>query len=374
MTQPPDYERLRRDAGFSWSAGSTYLALLEVTGIPIREFNLNPDVCIGSYRLGRPLLWGVFGEDVRLPGVATPPVSYGHVNGLGSRLTFPEGGEVAHEHIYDSLEEGVAALQKPVDFARAGMAPFFLEFREKLQRAFPDEPVGFSYGLEGPLTTAYELRGDGFFYDLMDKPDLVKRFLELVVDSILEFHRFRCAVLGAPAVNPSAGGLCDDLASMVPPRLFPEIVLPAWERYYRGVTAGARRAHVEDLRPEQLPFLEDIGLVWYDPSISPKLNPRLIAERCRVPFGWRLGNFHYHNMSPQDVEDFVFQAAADGASSVFTYVSATMTNEATVKKVRAFIRAAKEAKRLLDAGAPREALRERVSPEGREKFWALWPE
>ncbi len=374
MFLKPDYDRLRDEAGFTWFVRSTYLALLEVTGIEIREFYLNPQAGIELYRKGRPMIREMFGPDVGLPGVSTPPISYGHPNGLGSKLTFPEGGEVAHEHIYSSLREGIEALKKPVHFEKAGMAPFYLDYREKLLQAFPEEPVGFWYDSEGPITTAYELRGDGFFYDLMDEPELAKTFLKLMTDSIIEFNHFRCKVMDIPPINPNGANMCDDISSMVPPRLFPEFVLPYWDQYYRGMTTGKRSAHIEDLRPDQLKYLEDIGLVRYDPSISPKINPKIIFQRSRVPFAWRLGSFHYPAMSCRDIEDFVFQTVADGASTVFTYVSSTMCNEVTVKKVHAFIQAAKEAKRMFDEGASREEIGSCVSSEGRKKFWDHWPE
>jgi hypothetical protein len=129
---------------------------------------------------------------------------------------------------------------------------------------------------------------------------------------------------------------------------------------------------VEDLRTEQLFCLEEIGLASFDPSISPKLNPRLLAQHTRVPFTWRLGCFHYREMSVQEVEDFVFQSAADGASGVITYVAEAICNEESVPKVHAFIRAAKEAKRLVAEGCPREEIGQRVSPEGRAKLWDQW--
>ncbi|NPV09886.1 MAG: hypothetical protein HPY83_18235 [Anaerolineae bacterium] len=192
----PDYENARREAGFRWHVGSSQAALREVTGIPIEQFNLDPDACIEAYRRGQPILDELFGDAVGPVPIATPAVSYGHVNGLGSELIFPEGGEVAHTHIYTSLEEGIQALRQPVDFATAGMAPFFLDFWEKMRAAFPGREVGFSYGLEGPITTAWELRGEGFFTDIFDQPERAQEFLGLVVDSILEFHRFRCSVSG----------------------------------------------------------------------------------------------------------------------------------------------------------------------------------
>lgn len=372
MSEEPDYKTARKNAGFRWGVGGTQDALRELTGIPIREFNLNPSACIEAYKKGRPLLRDMYGEDVLLPGVATPAISYGHVNGLGSELLFPEGGEVAHTHIYSSLEEGIAALRKPVDFAAAGMAPFFLDFRHTLQDAFPGEKVSFSYGYEGPITTAWELRGESFFMDIYDNPEATLEFLNLATESIIAFHCFYSKVNDTPAFNPRSGGMCDDISSMIPPHMWREFVLPYWDQYYSGITTGNRYAHVEDLRPAQLKYLEEAGLMRYDPSISPQLNPRIIYSECRIPFNWRLGSFHYFRMDCRDVEDFVFQAVADGASRVSTSIEGVMCNEHITEKVLTFIRAAKEAKQLLDDGASRKKIGGLVSESGRKKFWDHW--
>lgn len=372
MFQKPDYATARRDAGFQWDASCSQGALREATGIPIREFNLDPKACIEAYRRGRPRLRELFGEEVGLLAFATPAISYGHVNGLGSELLFPEGGEVGQTHICRSLEEGITTLKKPVNYAAAGMAPFYLEFRRKMQDAFPGEKIGFSYRFQGPLTTAYELRGDGVFADIYDNPPLFREFLRLTTDSILDFHRFLCEVRGDPPVNPVSGGLCDDIAAMIPPSLWEEMVLPYWDQYFSGITTGTRTAHVEDLRPPQLKFLEAIGLSFHDPSISPHLNPAVYAGECRVPFGWRLGSFHYAALDAQDVRDFAFKAAADGASQVFTVVAEGMLDDLTVSKVKAFVEACRDVKRQLDRGATREDLGGQVSPAGQKKFWDHW--
>jgi len=374
--QRPDYETLRDQTEFTWYVGSTVYALLELTETPLGMYNLNPDVCIEVYRQGRELFREIYPneEDVPMPTLYTPPVSYGHVNGLGSELLFPDEGEVAHTHIYASLEEGIAALEKPVDFATAGMAPFFLDYQRQLRQAFPDEPVGFSYGLEGPLTTAYELRGEGFFYDIMDKPELAKQFLELTTRSIVEFSGFLAKVNDTAMIDPAGTGMCDDLSSMVPPQMFEELVVPYWEQYYLGHTTGKRHAHIEDLRPAQLQCLEHIGLSSYDPSISPQLNPKIIYGQCRVPFQWRLGSFHYLTMTCQDVRDWVFEAVADGASGVHTFIEAILCRPENVAKVNTFIDTGKEVKSMLDAGAGREEIGNCVSAAGKAKFWDHWPE
>ncbi len=261
-----------------------------------------------------------------------------------------------------------------MNFATSGLAPFYVDYRERLKAAFHGEPVGFAFGFEGPVTTAWELRGHGFFTDVFDATEQqMEEFLGLVTDSIVEFNRFRCELDHTPSINPSKGGLCDDIASMIPPDLWGKMVLPFWERYYRGITTGNRHAHVEDLRPAQLPFLEQAGIFRYDPSISPKLNPRVILAASRVPFAWRLGSFHYPALSVQDVADFVFQAVADGASSVFTMVEGEMCNQETVPKVRAFMAAAEEADRMLEGGESRAAVGGLVSPPGRVRFWDNWP-
>lgn len=372
MTMKPDYETARAEAGFTWSVAGTQGALRELAHVPIRDFNLDPEACIQAYRQGRDLLRQRFGDEIRPPGVTTPAISYGHPNTLGAELLFPAGGEVAVRPLYASLAEGIAALSAATDLLTKGMAPFYLAFRDRLRRAFPDEPVGFSFGAEGPITTAYELRGQEFYLDVMDDPPGTGRFLEAVVDSILQFHREVCALDERRPVNPSGAGMCDDCSSLLPPRLWPQFVLPAWERYYRGMTTGRRTAHVENLNPDHLPFLEDVGLSFFDPSISPRLTPPLVATRCRVPFLWRLASFHYTEMTLQDIADFVYQAVADGASSVCTYVAEGMCNDAGVAKVHAFIAAAKEAKRLVDRGVSRAEIGRLVSPSGKATLWERW--
>jgi hypothetical protein len=371
--QYPDYETLRPNEGFSWSVVGTPAALLELTDIPIREYFLNPRACIELYRKGRPLLRELFGDDVIVPPPATPSISYGHVNTLGSNLIFPDDGEVAHTPIYDSLDEGINALQKHVEFATSGMAPFYEDFYRQLQKAFPEERISFSFGPQGPITTAWLLRGEGFFYDLYDQPEVTLTFLELVSRSINDFHQFWCKVQNDPCPNPQMGGMGDDIASMIPPHLWPKFVLPFWDLIYRGKTTGKRHVHVEDLRTEHLAHLETIGLASYDPSISPKLNPQIIFRECRIPFSWRLGCIHYPSMSQQDVSDFVYQAAADGASSVFTVTANHMLNQENFKKVRTFAKAGKDVKRLLDSRVSRKDLKDLVSSEGKQKFWDHWP-
>jgi hypothetical protein len=371
---PPDYNTARARAGFSSRVSGCYLAPMALTAVPMKEFNLKPEACIRAYRDGRPMMQELFGDWLPPLAPATPPVSYGHVNCLGAELLFPEGGEVAHTHPYGSLDEAIERLQEPVDWATAGMVPFFLDFQEQMQAAFPNETVGLSFGYEGPMTTAYELRGDAFFTDIFDEPEKTHEFLRLTVASTIDYARWRTELSGAEFPNPTAGSMADDIASFVPDHMFSEFVMPYWEQYYHGITTGTRRAHAEDLRRPQLRFLEEIGLSYFDPSISHRLNPPMIRDEIRVPFGWRLGGFHYFGMDEQAVRDFVFQAAADGANSVFTIIEGTLSNPEGREKILAFKAAGEEVEKLLQGGASREEVGQRVSAAGRERFWDRFPE
>lgn len=354
QTYTPDYTTLREEMGFSWRVSGNIYLLFELTGLPMREFFLDPQVAIELYTTGREKLHSVLGPDIPVPRVTTPPVSYGHVNTLGSELFFPEGGEVAHNHPCETIDHAIELACKDVDFASAGMSPFYLDYHKKMQQAFPDEKVGFAFGLEGPLTTAYSLRGDGLFYDLMDCPDKICTLLDALVDSTLAFHKFMCEVNDLPPFRDDAGGMCDDIASNVPPRLFDDLVLPYWDKWYRGVTSGMRYAHVEDLRPDHMPCLEKTNWYRYDPSISPKLTPRIVGQGTRVPFAWRLGSFHYRDMDTTDVRNFVFDAVAEGANEVFTYGPDSLADAANIDKMHTFIDACRQVDDLLDKGATRD--------------------
>ena len=372
MLPKPDYQTLRQKTQFRWSVSVATDVILKLTGTSVRDFCLNPQAGIEAYRQGRPLARRRFGPDVSLPAVFTPKIFYGFSNALGSELIFPEDSEVGQSHIYHSLAQGIAALQKPVDFAKAGMAPHFLDYRRQLFKAFPNEPIGYGLSAEGPLTTAYELRGQDFFIDILDDPELALQFLNLTTEGVIRYNHWTRPLHEAPPISPDGTHLKDDLASLVPARMWPQFVLPFWEQYYRGLTTGRRTAHVENLRAEQLKFLETIGLVSYDPSVSPMLNPRIINANCRVPFAWKVFSFQYRGMNCQDVQDVVFQAVADGASAVATTYTASFYDEQAQQKISAFTIAAKQVQQMLQKGATREEIGNCVSPAGKDKLWDHW--
>lgn len=344
---------------FKWSVSGGIEALSVLAGIRFDRMFSDLDAIVSAYRDGGKIAHEWFGPDVSFGGPRWAGISYGHVNCLGSRLVFPEDSEVAHTPIYDSLSDGIRALRRGVDFTRAGLFPFYLELWEKLKSIFPEQSIGFSgFGAEGPLTTAWLLRGHDFFMDIYDDPVRAKEYLMLITDSIVKYQKLLARINNQPELNPSGTGVADDGAAMIPPSLWPEFVLPFLDHYFTALTSGARSAHIEDLHADHLPYLDVLRLSGYDPSVSKKLSPSLILARCHVPFAWRFNEVEGASYSPAQTRRWVFDAAAQRAPAICTGIWRNNCTERGRANVFAFTDAARTAQQLLAKGHPRDRLLE----------------
>ncbi|MBN2853603.1 MAG: hypothetical protein JXQ23_12775 [Clostridia bacterium] len=369
-----NYETARKEAGFNYSVSNGVSSLMEIADLTYYEINTDYKAGIKLYsKENVEKLDKMF--DYKLSHIApsTGHISYGHLSCLGMELVFPEGGgDVNYVHENKSMDEWIKILKKDIELS--DLAKKQLEYREQLQKAFPGEKVGWTFGYEGPMTTAYELRDMNVFYDVYDDPEKFKEFLTVMTKNTVEYIKIHSKINGNKEFSNDGWGLCDDIASMFSPDLWEEFVLPYWEIYYNGVTDGKRFIHVEDLNYKHVKHLEKANINMYDPSVSAKLNPPLIFENTRVPFKWRLNGFHYDLLTVQEVSDWVYKAAADGASEIFSIVTHQQINESGVKKVLAFEKACRECKKLIDEGIDREQLNSYVSEAGKERFWANWHE
>ena len=372
-----NYETAREEAGFTWDVKAYIYSLMGLADIKLNEYNENPSAGIEIFKDKYfNQIKEIFGDYVIRPQTMTPPVSYGNINYLGVPLVFPKSeGEVNYEHQHKSLDDWIEILKNETEIQEMTKeGRVFLDYKEKLQEAYPERKIYWNMSYEGPVTSAYELMDTEFFYGLFDEPEKTKEFLGLLTNSIVEYTKFHHRVNEIPEFNTEGHGICDDIASMISPEMFEEIVLPYWDMYFNGVTSGKRHIHTEDHSYKTMRFLEQVNINSFDPSISPKLSPQLIRDNSRVPFYWRLGSFHYADLSIQDVKDWVYKAVEDGASNIFTGITHIMLDSETVAKVKAFQEAAANAKNMYDAGAGREEIGKLVSSDGRKKFWAKWPE
>ena len=369
------YKTARQDAGFSWHVNGTVYTLLESSGISLYDYFSNVKANIKMYKEGLPRFRETFGDDVTPPSISTPHVSYGHVSGIGAPLTFPHNGEVGVSPIFDSIGQAVAYMEKHrnVDFSTTGVTPWYMDFQRQLQDAFPGKAVGYANGGEGPITSSYLLRGQELYYDIYDEPELTRRFIELVTESECAYNSFVArSIRHTDAISPKGGGLADDSASMIPDSLFDEFVVPFWDAHYRANTSGRRSIHVEDLRSCHVKYLEKVGIDRYDPSVSPLLLPKMIYEHCRVPFEWRLNSYHLWEMSVDQVRDFVYHLAADGASGTFLGTEHRMSEGENLVKVKVYIETCKQVSAMIKEGVDREEIRKLAKVKDGNTYWKNW--
>jgi len=342
---------------FRWSVSCGMLAFGKLAGVPLHRLFQEAKAIIEAYSVGAPRARDLFGPEVGVGGPMWAGISYGHTNALGCELRFPEDSEVGVRPLYGTLDEGIEALQEKVDFAQRGMIPFYLNLWEELKQAFPDRRIPFGgLAAEGPITTAWILRGHDFFSDLYDAPEQTQRFLRLVTDSVVEYKNWMASVNGQPGFSTDGAGVCDDVAAMISPTLWPHFVMPYLERYFRAVTSGRRSAHIEDLTVQHLPFLDELELTSFDPSVSPRLTPALFRDHCSVSFSWRLNAMQLRDLNEAQIKSWVRDAARDGAASVFYNIEAVGCTDEGAAKVKAFIRAAKHVQQRLTQGHSRAEL------------------
>ncbi|MFO7636903.1 MAG: hypothetical protein R6W96_06315 [Clostridia bacterium] len=366
------YNTAKTEESFSFYVRSSVHLMLHVAGVTFHDYYTDPRAGIkvfgaDSFRKADDMFDGIL-EPV---GIGTPAISYGHLSSLGFELVFPDGmGEVNYVRQEKSPDEWIQLLQQDISLSVLGQ--FFLDYRDKLKDAYPGRDVSWNMGYQGPLTSAYELRDMDIFCDPYDDMAKTKKFLDAVGLSTSRYIRMYREINGVPQFMESAG-MCDDVASMFPPKLWEELVLPYWDRFYRNLTDGTRHLHCEDMTVDHVKFLDRLGISRFDPSVSHKLTPGKIKANTSVPFAWRLVDFHYSEMTRQDVRDWVFKAVEEGASEVFTYATNLHADNEGIGKVKEFHQAAGLVQQMMKEGATREDIGKMVSQQGRKRFFDNWP-
>jgi uroporphyrinogen-III decarboxylase len=334
---------MSQNESFGWLVGVTDATLPYLSGIDLDEFYLNPRSCARAIRVGRKRVRELFGEEITLPAVSCPPLSYGHVSCLLGEVVFPHDSEPYVRAAYRTLDDAIGALRNAKSFEDNDLFKHYLEIHEYLKQEFPQDDVKFAgFGWEGPVTSAVLLRGKDFCVDLYREPGKAKAFLELLTDSITSFVRLQKRLNTELEISPDSMNLADDFSSLIHPKMWEEFVIPYWNQYYAGLTSGRRTLHCENLSPEHLKYLKMAGVSYYDPSVSGKLSPGIIREKTDIAFTWRLPSFELLFMSRAEVRDWVTRASKDGATHVHMYIERVTCGGDNPAKVITFIDTAKE--------------------------------
>ena len=318
-------------------------------GITDREFYTDPALCIKAWKEGNAAIAEYFGEHtaaLTLTKVPTAPgLSYGHLVSLGAPLKLPtKDGEPNVKPFARDIDEAIAIMKakKNVDFGDNDVFRFYVEMNAALQKAFPNVQIlpTAGYGYEGVITSAVLMRGQDFLCDIYDEPEKALEFLTLMNESIIEFKKFINRYNGQPERSRYMW-LCDDFASLITPSLWPEFVVPYWNRYFDELSfPGSRRTvHCENTHPSQLRYLKDVGLAHYQPSVSTALTIENIRENTDVPFDWLLYAFKIVKMTDEEIEAWVDHAVQAGIRKIRTQFGRFAWQEGKMDRILAFYKA-----------------------------------
>ena len=275
----------------------------------------------------------------RIPTAA--PNSYAHLVCLGAPLHYSEDAEPNISPAADSLEDAIALLEEKrgMDFTGHPLFQWYADASRRVKEVFPEAPQLAGMGFEGPITSAALFRGQDFYCDVMDEPDLVKRYLSLMTESVLAFKEQLNTFVGLPAVSDGGGSMPDDLAAMLSPSLWDEMVIPFWKQYYDGFSTGKSRfLHCEALVPAHLPYLKKAGITHYQPSVSPQLTLENMRTHANDwTFDWLLYAYQVTDMDDEQMEKWVADAVAAGANNIRTQFGAYAVSIGKVDRIQKFL-------------------------------------
>jgi uroporphyrinogen-III decarboxylase len=236
--------------------------------------------------------------------------------------------------------ESVDALRTP-DPWRSDRFLAHVETWRALRRRFPGQEIGLEAGQEGPVTAAVLLRGLDFFADCLVDPERAHRLLSICADT---FVAFVDATRRATGASPAGEVLiADDHAGNLSPALWPEFVLPYYERIYGELGASRRAMHTELVRPAHLPLLRELRLDHVNFGEDQYLTVRDVVAALDVPFDWHIRTVaEMLQGTPEGIRDAYRRAVAAGAPEM----TAELTVGTPPANVRAFIEVARELEQL----------------------------
>jgi uroporphyrinogen-III decarboxylase len=216
-----------------------------------------------------------------------PVTAYEGVAALGGNLVFPAEHQPMirnQGHVLDDLALDSAIVPDPYLDQR------FLQHVDwlgELGRRFPKRVVrGGLAGQEGPVTTAGLLRGERFFFDCLDNPQRAHHLLNLCTGM---FIRWTQADRSVCEYQPTVVGIADDYAGLLNPALWPEFVLPYYQRICGALGPAGCALHSELMRAQHLPLLHELPLISLNLGENQYLQPEDVAlELPNVPFGWHV--------------------------------------------------------------------------------------
>ena len=270
--------------------------------------------------------------------LSVPLSAYEGAAALGGELTFP----LDHQPMIRDLgrvlpdSEQVDALIVP-DPWNCERFVRHVETWQELRRRFPDRQIGLSAGQEGPVTTAVLLRGADLFADCVLAPERAHRLLSVCTDTYIAFARAVREVTGAP--QSGGVGIADDHAGNLSPAMWPEFVLPYYERIYTELGATRRSMHTELVRRAHLKLVAQLDLDHINFGENQYIAVRDVVAELDVPFDWHIKTVsEMLQGTPEQIQAVYRQAVADGAPEM----TAELTVGTPTENIRALCAVGRE--------------------------------
>jgi uroporphyrinogen-III decarboxylase len=271
------------------------------------------------------------------PNWGVPVPAYEGVAALGGELIFPAAHQpmIRNQGRIVETPKQVEALRVPDPRACPRFQENLRRWHE-LRRRLPGCSVGLSAGQEGPVTTAVLLRGTAFFEDCLVDPESAHRLLSVCTDTYVAFARAVREATGAP--DEGSVAIADDHAGNLSPAMWPQFVLPYYERIYDQLGATRRSMHTELVRREHLPLLASLGLDHVNFGENQYLAVREVADALQVPFDWHIKAVsEMLQGTPAQIQAAYHQAVADGAPAM----ACELTVGTPPENIRAFLSVAR---------------------------------
>ena len=262
--------------------------IAETAHVSIGHYYTDPAAMLEGQRLAAEVFGTEFG--IKSIGYGSDPPAYLGVAALGGELVFPDNHAPMVANYAIQSEKDLRELQSPEPSRFPLMLQYVQFFHYIRAQVGDDSPVFLGHGQEGPVTTAVLLRGTRFFFDLIDRPSLAHKVLDLATEVYIRFAKFARQISGLPK---GAWELCDDHAGNIRPEMWPEFVVPYWRRIYDAL-GGERRLHSELLHQQHLKFVHGLNIVHLDFGEDQHITLQEAVNTLRIPFSW-------HILSVQDL-------------------------------------------------------------------------
>ncbi|MGQ9552588.1 MAG: uroporphyrinogen decarboxylase family protein [Anaerolineae bacterium] len=322
--------------GIRWHLAVPPEVSTEYVGTKLGDYYSRADIMLRTQLEARECFRSLYGVDIGGPHVAVP--AYVGVAALGAELVLPydHAPMVANQGRVLPNEHSVLALE-PAEPEASIWLQEYLSIREKLAQSLGYYP-NMGAGQEGPITSAVLLRGSHFYVDLLDNPVAAHHLLAVVTETYIRFVRYIRRVNGR--AEQDGVGIADDMAGMISPAMWPEFVIPYWERIYRELGPGPRSVHTELLRRDHLRYLKEMDIASYDPGNDQYLTVHdVVAELGDMDFSWNL--YTVRDMlegTPESIKALYTEAVAAGARHIMT----ELCRGTARKNVHAFVAVARQ--------------------------------